>query len=212
MCSHEVAGGAPAIHGAPTKPECISTLASKLLAVLRVRVTQRKREIAMEILPSNWSGVFAVEAPLFETIVRGTILYFAILVFMRLMPRIGGELAVMDFVFLLLIAEAAAHGMGEHETVGDAVLMIATLIGWNYLLNLLSFHSPFFEKLISGSAVQIVRDGRLMRRNMRREYLTEDELMAQLRRQGIEKVEDVKAAYIEGEGQLTVIPRRRSAQ
>lgn len=166
----------------------------------------------MEFFPSSWAGVFAVEAPLFETIVRGTILYFAILAFMRLMPRIGGELAVMDFVFLLLIAEAAAHGMGEHETVGDAVLMIATLIGWNYLLNVLSFHIPFFEKLVSGSAVQIVRDGRLMRRNMRREYLTEDELMAQLRRQGIEKVEDVKAAYIEGEGQLTVIPRRRSAQ
>lgn len=112
----------------------------------------------------------------------------------------------------VFVAEAAAHGMGEHETVGDAVLMIGTLIGWNYLLNLLSFHIPFVERLISGSSVQIVRDGRLIRRNMRREYLTEEELMSQLRRQGIERVEEVKAAFIEGEGQLTVIPRKRPVQ
>lgn len=152
--------------------------------------------------------VFAVETALVELIVRGTILYFAIIVFMRLLPRIGGELAVMDLVFLLLVAEAAAHGMGEHKTVGDAIVLIATLMAWNYMLNFLSLRVPFIEKLISGSQVQIVRDGRLMRRNMRREYLTEDELMAQLRGHGIEKIEDVKAAYIEGEGQLTVIPRK----
>src|SRR5690606_7633404 len=120
---------------------------------------------AMEFFPSSWVEVFAVETPLFELIARGTILYFAILAFMRLLPRVGGELAVMDFVLLLLIAEAAAHGMGEHETVGDAILLVATLMGWNYLLNVLSFHIPFFEKLISGSPVQVVRDGRLMRRN-----------------------------------------------
>ena len=166
----------------------------------------------MELFPNSWVGVFALETPIFELIVRGTVLYFAILAFMRLMPRIGGELAVMDLVFLLLIAEAAAHGMGEYKTIGDAILMLATLIGWDYLLNFLSFRIPFFEKLVSGSPIQIVRDGRLMRRNMRREYLTEDELMAQLRRQGIEKIEDVKSAYIEGEGQLTVIPRKGPAQ
>jgi uncharacterized membrane protein YcaP (DUF421 family) len=162
----------------------------------------------MEFLPSSWMEVFAVETALVELIVRGTILYFAIIVFMRLLPRIGGELAVMDLVFLLLVAEAAAHGMGEHKTVGDAIVLIATLMAWNYMLNFLSLRVPFIEKLISGSQVQIVRDGRLMRRNMRREYLTEDELMAQLRGHGIEKIEDVKAAYIEGEGQLTVIPRK----
>ena len=163
----------------------------------------------MEIFPSSWARVFAIETPLLELFVRGTIIYFAIIAFMRLLPRIGGELAVMDLVFLLLIAEAAAHGFGEHKTIGDAIVVITTLIIWNYLLNFLSFHVPFVEKLVSGAPLQVVQDGRLMWRNMRREYLTEAELMAQLRRHGIEKIEDVKAAYIEGEGQLTVIPRKQ---
>ncbi len=166
----------------------------------------------MEFLPSSWLHIFAVETPLLEIIGRGTVIYVAVLVFMRLMPRIGGQLAVMDLVFLLLVAEAAARAMGEYTTIGDALLLIATLMAWNYFLNLLSFHIPFVERLISGSAMQVVRDGRLMQRNMRREYLTEAELMAQLRRQGIDKIEDVKAAYIEGEGELTVIPCKRSDQ
>jgi uncharacterized membrane protein YcaP (DUF421 family) len=165
----------------------------------------------MEFFPRTWLMVFGIETPIFELIVRGTILYLAILTFMRILPRIGGDLAMMDIAFLLLIAEAGAHGMGEHKTIGDSILMIATLIGWNYLLNFLSFHIPFIERLISGAPLQIVQNGRLMRSNMRREYLTQDELMAQLRRQGIESLEDVKAAYIEGGGQLTVIRRKQSA-
>ena len=165
----------------------------------------------MEFFPNSWAEIFAVETPLLELLVLGTVVYFVILTLMRLLPRIGGDLAVIDLVFLLLIADAVASGMGEHKTVGDAVLMTATLLGWNYLLNVLSFHIPFIERLVSGSPLQIVKNGRLMRRNMRREYVTEEELRAQLRRQGIERIEDVKAAYIEGEGQITVIPRNHPA-
>ena len=166
----------------------------------------------MEFFPDSWGPVFALETPLFELIVRGTIIYFAIIVFLRLLPRIGGELAVMDLVFLLLVADAATNGLGEYKTIGDALTIVATLMAWNYVLNFLSFRISFIEKLISGTPVQVVREGRLLLRNMRREYLTEDELMAQLRRQGIDKIEDVKAAYVEGEGQLTIIPRKRGAQ
>jgi len=165
----------------------------------------------MEFFPSSWAAIFAIETPVFELFVRGTVVYFAVIALMRLLPRVGGDLAVIDLVFLLLVADAASSGFGEHQTVGDAIVVLATLMGWNYLFNVLSFHLPFIERLVSGSRLQIVRDGRLMRRNMRREYVTEEELMAQLRRQGLDKVEDVKAAYIEGDGQLTVIPRQSPA-
>ena len=166
----------------------------------------------MDFFPNSWADIFAVTTPVLELIVRGTVVYFAVIALMRVLPRVGGDLAVIDLVFILLIANAAASGMGEHKTVGDAMLMLATLMGWNYLFNILSFHIPFVERLVSGSPVQIVRDGRLLRRNMRREYLTEEELMSQLRWQGIDKIEDVKAAYIEGDGQLSVIPRNPPAR
>jgi len=135
-------------------------------------------------------------------------LYFAILILLRLMPRrTGGELAMMDLVFVLLIAEAAAQALGDYDSVADGIIMIATLMGWNFVINAVSHRVPLIERLISSLPLQIIENGELLRRNMRREFLTEKELMSHLRRQGIEKVEDVKSAYIEGKGKITVISR-----
>lgn len=114
----------------------------------------------------------------------------------------------MDLIFVILIAEAAAHAMGEYSSVADGFILIVTLMGWNFLINLLSFHIPFIERLVSAPPIQVVKDGQLLRRNMRREYLTEAELMDHLRQQGIEEISDVKAAYVEGEGKITVISKK----
>lgn len=163
----------------------------------------------MQLLQISWSDVFKPETPVLELIVRGSVLYFGILVLMRLMPRrTGGELAIMDLIFVILIAEAAAHAMGEYSSVADGFILIVTLMGWNFLINLLSFHIPFIERLVSAPPIQVVKDGQLLRRNMRREYLTEAELMDHLRQQGIEEISDVKAAYVEGEGKITVISKK----
>lgn len=98
----------------------------------------------MEVFPGSWARLSAMESPLLELVVRGTLLYVAVIVLMRFMPRrLGGELAMMDLIFLLLIAEAAAHAMGDYTSVADGVVVIATLIGWAYLLNLLSYHGWF---------------------------------------------------------------------
>lgn len=163
----------------------------------------------MQLLKVDWSKVFVLETPLLELIVRGSVLYFGILVLMRLMPRrTGGELAMMDLVFVILIAEAASHAMGDYTAIADGFVLIITFMAWNYLINLLSFHIPFIERLVSAPPIQVVKDGQLLRRNMRREYLTEEELMDHVRQQGIEEINDVKAAYVEGEGKITVISKK----
>lgn len=164
----------------------------------------------MDFLPDDWSTVFSLETPLLELLVRGTALYFAILVIMRFMPRrTGGELALMDLVFVVLIGNAAANALGDYSAVADGVVLVGTLMAWNYGLNFLSFRYRFVERCVSPPALQVVRDGELLRRNMRREFLTEDELMENLRREGIDDLKDVKAAYVESEGKITVIGRER---
>ena len=160
----------------------------------------------MKFIPDDWASVFWPETALLELVARGSALYFGILVLMRLMPRrTGGELATMDLIFIVLIAEAAAHSMGDYTSVVDGIVVIATLMAWNYLVNALSYRVPFIERLVSSPPLQVIRDGRLLRRNMRREFLTEEELMSHLREQGIDDVEDVKAAYVEGEGKITAV-------
>lgn len=160
----------------------------------------------MKLLPDQWAGVFGLDTAVLEVVARGSALYFGILVLMRLMPRrTGGELATMDLIFVVLVAEAAAHSMGDYGSVADGFVLIATLMGWNYLINVLSYRVPFIESLVSSPPLQVVRNGALLRRNMRREFLTEAELMSHLREQGVDDVSKVKAAYVEGEGKIAVV-------
>lgn len=161
-----------------------------------------------DLFPSDWSALFQLETPVVELLVRGSAMYLAVLVLLRIMPRrAGGELARMDLVFLLLIAEAATHALGDYGTIGDALVVIASLMAWDYIINFLSHRLPWFERLISAPPVEVIRDGRLLLRNMRREYLTQDELMSALRRNGLETPEQVKRAWVESEGRIAIIRR-----
>lgn len=162
----------------------------------------------MKLTPDNWLEVFAPQTSLLELAARGVILYFGILVLMRFMPRrAGAELATMDLIFALLIAEAAAHSLGDYTSVADGIILIMIIMACNYLINMLSYRVPLIERLVSAPPLQIIRNGELLRRNMRREFLTEEELMSYLRQQGIDDVKNVKSAHVEGEGKITVVSK-----
>lgn len=150
-----------------------------------------------------------IETPVAELILRGSLLYVGILLLLRVMPRrTGGELAMMDLIFVILIAEGASHALGDYTSVSEGFVVILTLLAWNFLVNLLSYHVPFIERLVSAPPLQVVKNGKLLRRNMRREYLTEEELMEHLRKEGIDDVGKVKAAFVEGEGHITVVQKQ----
>ncbi len=68
---------------------------------------------------------------------------------------------------------------------------------------------PAIDRLISPRALPVVHDGQLLRRNMRAEFLTEEELMRQLRLEGVEELGEVKLATVEGDGTLGVIKREK---
>ena len=164
-------------------------------------------------MPSDWSRVFAPETPLLELIARGAALYFGILILMRFMLRRSvGDLAGMDLIFIILLAEAAAHSLGDYTTIADGAVLILVLVGSNYLVNFLSYHVPLVERLTSNPPVLVVKDGELLRRNMRREFVTEQELMEHLRQEGIEEIADVREAYIEENGKFTAIRKKDSKQ
>jgi uncharacterized membrane protein YcaP (DUF421 family) len=61
------------------------------------------------------------------------------------------------------------------------------------------------RRMIEAQPLPLVRNGRLMRRNLRHEMITVDELMAKLREHGIERVDQVKAATMESDGEISII-------
>ena len=160
----------------------------------------------------DWGRLFIPSASLLELFLRGSVIYLALFAVMRFLPRreVGG-LGAADVLVIVLIADAVQAGMsGRYESITEGLLLAGTIFFWASLIDWLDYRFPRL-RLAEGPPMMVVRNGRLLRRNMRREQVTEDEVRAQLRQHGYEKVEDVSAAYIEGDGQFSVLGRRGSA-
>jgi uncharacterized membrane protein YcaP (DUF421 family) len=162
----------------------------------------------------DWESVILPDVSIMESFVRGTFLYFFVFVVMRsTLRRSAGELAMLDFIFVLLVANGAADSMtGGADSLTNGVVIILTVVAWNYALNTLTWHAPALERWTTPPPLQVIRDGKLIRRNMRKEFLTKEELMAHLREEGVEEVSMVKTAYLEVDGNISVITRSERAE
>jgi uncharacterized membrane protein YcaP (DUF421 family) len=142
-----------------------------------------------------------------ELILRGTAMYWFLFALLRFVLRRDiGSIGVADVLLLVLLADAAQNAMsGGYESVSDGFILVATIAGWNWLLDLVAYRFPTVRRLIEAPPLPLVRKGRLMRRNLRHEMISVDELMAKLREHGIERLDQVKAATMESDGEISVI-------
>jgi uncharacterized membrane protein YcaP (DUF421 family) len=154
-----------------------------------------------------WAELFQPGAPIVETIVRGTVMFLAIFVMMRVTgQRESGVHSLTDLLVVLLVAEAAAHGMaGEANGIIDSVVLIATILAWSILLDAAAYRWPSLAPLIKSRARPLIRDGQINHRQLRREFMSVDELMAELRLHGITELHEVSRAYLEVNGMVSVI-------
>lgn len=158
----------------------------------------------------DWAEVFSLGLSPLELIVRGSAMYLFLFVLFRfLVRRDAGSVGVADILILVIVADAAQNAMsGEYTSVADGFVLVGTLIFWNILFDRLSFRYAWFRRFATAPPLCIVMDGKLLRRNMRKEYITDEELWAQLRQQGIETLDEVKAVRVEMDGKFSVIKQK----
>lgn len=154
----------------------------------------------------NWRDIFVPSGSLVEIMLRGTIIYLALFVLMRLLRRDTGELGVADVLLTVLIADAAQNGMSsEYKSVTEGIVLVATIGFWNYAIDWTAFHVPALQKIIHPPPLPLIKNGKLIARNLRRELISKEELMSQLREEGVEKIEEVKRCCLEGDGRLSIV-------
>lgn len=158
-------------------------------------------------LSPNWSEVFVPAVPLLETVLRGTIIYLALFFLMRfLFRRQAGTVSLTDLLLMLLISEASQNAMASgHRSVTDGLVLVLTISFWDYLLDWLAFRSSRLRPFLRPPPLPLVRNGQLLRRNLQKELVSREELMSQLREQGIEDPSEVRIAYLEGDGRISII-------
>ncbi len=156
---------------------------------------------------SDLVDVFGMTMPILELFVRGSVMYwFLVLVFRLILRRDVGSMGITDFLFVVLLGDAAQNGMiGEATSATDAVVLISTLVFWNVCIDWATWRFPAIEKLLAAQRLVLVRDGKCNRRNMRREFITHAELMAKVREQGLEDLGKVKFMYLEPDGEISLI-------
>ena len=120
-------------------------------------------------------------------------------------------MGIADLLMVVLIADASQNAMSkDYSSVLDGFILILTIVFWNYALDWLTARLPRLEKFTYPGPIPLVREGAMIPENMRRQFVTHNQLMSILREHGIEEISEVKAAYIEGSGHTSVIPMQES--
>ena len=161
----------------------------------------------METLPQvDWRAIFVPSFHLGEIFLRGTAVYLFLFVVLRVMRREAGVIGIADLLVVVLIADAAQNAMAsEYKSLTEGAVLILTIAGWDYFLDWLGYRFPRFKRLLRPAPLPLVKDGHVVQRNLRQELITEEELMSELRQQGVDNVAEVKRCYLEGDGYFSVI-------
>jgi uncharacterized membrane protein YcaP (DUF421 family) len=162
------------------------------------------------LLMIDWTEVLEFSVSPIEILVRGTLTYwFLFFIFRFVVRRDVGSVGIADILILVIVADAAQNAMsGDYKSVPDGLLLVSTLIGWNVLLDWLSFRFAAIRRFAEPPPLRLVKNGRMLPRAMRKEFITEDELNSKLRQAGVDSIDQVKEAFIESDGQISVIKRK----
>ncbi len=145
------------------------------------------------------------------TILKTIFVYVAfVLLFRAAGKRTLHEMTVFDLVLLLLIAEAAQAALiGDDPSVTHALVVIVTLVLVDIALAYLKQRSRALDRWIEGVPIVLVEDGEPLREVMDRSAVDEEDILTAAReRHGIERLEEIRLAVLERDGNISIVPRR----
>jgi uncharacterized membrane protein YcaP (DUF421 family) len=152
--------------------------------------------------------LFRFGTPAWEIAIRTAIVYLAILFGLRLFgKRQLGQMSTGDLVMILLIANAVQNAMvGPDVSLSGGLVAAAVLLVMNFAVVRLLGLTPLGERLLEGGPTLLVKDGALVPHGLRHEGLAPEEVETAIREHGITDVSGVRAAYLEPDGTISVIP------
>lgn len=147
-----------------------------------------------------------------DSVIRGALIYFIMLVIIRISGRrTMAEATPFDFVLLLIVAETTQQALlGDDFSLTNAVVLIVTLFGIDILLSYVKQWFPRLAKLLDGRPTLLMADGKIDRRALAKARIHESDLLVAARSQhGLERLDQIKHAVLESDSGISIIPVRQ---
>jgi uncharacterized membrane protein YcaP (DUF421 family) len=167
----------------------------------------------MEALSRVIDAVFgnpakAQDLVIWQAATRALLVYIVLIAAVRFgKKRFLGEATAFDAILVIMIGSTASRGILGNAPLQNALAAVIVLIAFHWLISLISRDWPSFSSLVKGSATPIIKDGRILRGNMRRAHISDDDLDEDLRAKGVADPAAVAEARLERDGKLSVIKR-----
>ena len=145
-----------------------------------------------------------------ESVIRGLIVYaFLLLVFRISGKRTLSEATAFDLVLLLIISETTQQAMVDNDhSMTNAAILILTLVGVDILLSLIKHRFPAADPILDGTAVILMRDGKVLQERLDYERVDANDILESARLQlGLERLDQIKLAVLERSGEISVVPK-----
>lgn len=149
-----------------------------------------------------------------DTVMRAAVVYVVLLLIFRIAGKHSlAEITTFDLVLTLIISEAIQQGMvNEDRSLTAAFLLVLTLVGIDITLAALKQRFPGLARVLEGTPVLVLKDGRIRREAADKERVDESDILAAARRDhGLHRLDEIDYAIIERTGALSIIPKKGRA-
>ena len=153
-----------------------------------------------------WNDLLSFNVEPANLAIRAIVVYLSVLILLRMSgKRQMGQMSATEFVAILLISNAVQNAMngGDKSLIGG-VFSALVLIILSALISYLTYRSRFFSSLLEGTPTLLINRGKMIHQNLKKERMTESELLILLRKQGMHNVHEINTAVLEADGTLSV--------
>jgi uncharacterized membrane protein YcaP (DUF421 family) len=147
-----------------------------------------------------------------DAVLRAAAIYVLIFVVFKIAGRRTlSEITTFDFVLLLIIGEATQQALlGDDFSVTNAAIVIITLVAIDISISLWRKRSAHIARIFDGVPLILAEDGKVLVERLRKARVTEDDILESLRaNHGLERMDQIKFAVLEKNGEISIIPKSR---
>lgn len=147
--------------------------------------------------------------PIWQLIVRTILVYIIALLLIRVAKRrFMGGFTTFDILLGFIVGSVLSRTITGSIRFIDMIAVVSALIGVHWIIAAITFKYDKIGGVIKNSERELIKDGKIQEEAMQKSKIGENDLLEALRQKGkVEKPEDVKSAYLERDGNITVIPK-----